>query len=425
MVWLHGSAFGATRRGASATTWLFTDGTSGQGVTSGRQLARQGAVVVSINYRVGFLGYLATDSLSAESPDGTSGNYALHDQLAALRWVQQNIARFGGDPDRVTLFGQGTGARLASLLMTSPSARGLFHRVILQSPGPMVPLERLGTAESAAASFEPTSLRDFWTVETIRRLDEQLSRRRFAPIVDGQLLPLDDVRAFAEGHFHAVPMMIGTVADEGSLYGAVASANALSGFRQWREQTFGNLPDTPSDIVPDPPASPSDATAAALMHAFGDVYVTHGVRRIALASAARQPKTFRYVFARSLVVTGHPPRHGEELGYVFGNLSEITLFSAMAPLSEGTRRRRLVGNPIDEALSEAMMAAWVRFAATGDPNGGDLPAWPPYTQTNEAILAFGDNIRLGREERAPALDAVERAFHSLQERESTRIRERP
>src|SRR4051812_33487240 len=212
MVWFHGGGF--------------TAGSGSDARSDGALLAARGVVVVSFNYRSGLFGFFAHPALSAESAHRTSGNYGLLDQMAALRWVADNIAAFGGDPSRVCAFGVSAGSASISLLLASPAAQGLFHSAILHSPGAGRPLATLAEAEAAGMRLG----RDLQQLRALgaRELFEQTAQlnpavrglttpRVLRPIQDGWLLPNDERAVFKSGRIRPMPLMVGSNADEGSL----------------------------------------------------------------------------------------------------------------------------------------------------------------------------------------------------------------
>jgi para-nitrobenzyl esterase len=348
----------------------FVGGSSAYPLYDGAKLAREGVVVVGFNYRVGIFGFLAHPQLSAESPQHASGNYALLDQIAALQWVKANIAAFGGDPGRITVFGESAGAVSIAVLMTSPLANGLFEQAILQSPT-LPPLASLAAAEKAGSAMGPqvAALRQLSAAELLTHNDSFFPRSNEgtvrltdfpAPIVDGYLLPEQPRAVFAKGRSNAVPMIVGVNADEGRMFSA-------------------------------------EGASAATSAAVGDANFVESARWIARGASQHQAKTFAYVFTRSVNGGPLPPTHSEELPFMFGSLEQPSFIKHPTAAADDLR------------LSAVMMRTWARFAATGDPNGPGLPKWPHYERTTDPYLELGTVIRTGAAFRKAQLDAIDRS----------------
>jgi len=356
MVFIYGGAF----IGGSAAYPLY----------DGARLAREGVVVVGFNYRVGIFGFLAHPQLSAESSQHASGNYGLLDQVAALQWVKANIAAFGGDPGRITVFGESAGAVSIAVLMTSPLTKGLFEQAILQSPT-LPPLASLSAAEKAGAAVGPqiAALRQLSAAELLTHNDNFFPRSNEhgvsltdfpAPIVDGYLLPEQPRAVFEKGSLSAVPLIVGVNADEGRMFAG-------------------------------------EGATAATSAAVGDATFVESARWIARGASQHQPKTFAYVFTRSVSGGPLPPTHSEELPFIFGSLEQPSFVKHAAPAADDLR------------LSDLMMRTWARFATTGDPNGPGLPQWPAYARTTDPYLEFGTVTNAGAAFRKVQLDALDRA----------------
>ena len=378
MVWFEGGSF-LTGTGASARV-------------DGAGFARSGVVLVTLNYRVGVFGYLAHPRLSAESGHGASGNYGLMDQLAALRWVRENIAAFGGDPTRVTVFGVSAGSASIALMLTAPAARGLFDRAIMQSPGSLRPLASLADAEAAGRAVGDD-------LALLRRMpaDELLAKnallnpkvrglttpRILRPIRDGYVIPREEADAYDDGEFANVPVMVGSTANEGGWAVGDMPIATVAEFRTYMEQNFGEA--TGEALERYPVRSDADVKPQ-LAAVFGDTQFTYGARGLARAISRRQPQTFRYLFKHG------PAGHSDDTSYIFGTEAEA--------VGEADRR-----------ISAAMMRYWVRFAETGDPNQPELPAWPRFAGPADNYLEFGEtDITTGSGWRTEHLDFIERFF---------------
>jgi para-nitrobenzyl esterase len=364
MVWIHG---GGNTGGAGASDPLY----------EGTRLISHGVVLVIIDYRLGVFGFLAHPELTRESPHHASGNYALLDQLAALRWVHENIAALGGDPDNVTIFGQSAGAADASLLMASPLARGLFHKAILESgPGGGLPrleqlepsgirlAERLKAPSTGALAF----LRSLSTADLLASGATSAS-----PNVDGWLFTEAPPTAFAAGRQLRLPVIIGSNAIEFSGQSAPAELT-----RQIQGR-YGDL--APKALALYGLAAPGDPLRRDPL--YGDAndqwrtdtgFRCPSVLQGLWQSAAGSP-TWMYEFDRAI-----PPNptvvHSSELSYVFGNL-----------LPTGSQAGRY--EEADHRLSAAIQTYWTNFAKTGDPNGAGAPQWPRFDASSRRYLEFG------------------------------------
>jgi para-nitrobenzyl esterase len=360
----------------------------------GEGLARKGAVVVTLNYRVGALGYIAHPALTAEA--GASGNYASMDILAALTWVQRNIAGFGGDPDCVTLFGQSAGAMHINALMTARGAKGLFHRAIAQSGGRLhggqmgPPMKSLAEAEADGAAL--LAGLGAHTLEELRDLPADVMaapRGMWDLIIDGAVLDEDIQTVFERGGQAHVPLIAGFNADEGAAYPEhdIETAEAVEAMARAR---FGDQAKAFLDLYP----TRSDADAKALKHRLPrDASFGFQAFKLAeLQSRVRTARTFAYYFDRAAPLPagqrfrepvppgGYGAFHGCEIWYVFDTL----------------RTRPNPGTEEDQALADAIGRYWVNFARSGDPNGRGLPRWPVYASPQRQALRLGDAIHADR-----------------------------
>jgi para-nitrobenzyl esterase len=380
MVWIHG---GALTRGSGSIPFY-----------DGEALARKGVVLVTINYRLGPFGYFAHPALSRESEHGSSGNYGVLDQIAALQWVQRNIAALGGDPGRVTIFGESAGSWSVCSLVATPLSKGLFHRAIGQSGGCFAAMhylkeERNGfpSAEKAgegltrllgcdAAADPLEALRGKSADEVLAAASKDPAQARTRANVDGWVFPEEISKIYATGKQQPVPVIVGSNADEGtSLVGAAVPAS-MDGFLTVIRRKYGDLADQFLKVYP--VTSESDLRDA-FLHSFRDEWFTWEMRTWARMTHKAQGKAYVYYFSH---VPPRPDRekygayHAAEIVYAFNNLQKTPWDN----------------QPADQRLAEAMSDCWVRFAASGDPNGGTLPAWSAYSQEGESYLEFGDSI---------------------------------
>jgi para-nitrobenzyl esterase len=379
MVWFEGGSF-MTVSGASARI-------------DGSQLARRGVIVVTVNYRVNIFGFLSHPLLTAESAHHASSNYGLMDQIAALRWVRANIAAFGGDVTRVTVFGVSAGSASISLLLTSPLAVGLFDQAILHSPGAFRPLCTLADAEAAGSVVDgPLATMRAMTTDNLLAYIPRIvpkvrgltTPRILRPIYDGYVLPQQESDAYDDGNFMHVPLMVGSTANEGGWAVGDLPVNTVAEYRAYMQQNFG---DATAEALSLYPVERDDEVKSRLADVFGDTQFTYGARSVAQASSRYQPKTFRYLFRQGTAA------HADDTPYVFGNLPDGA--------TEDDRR-----------VSELQMTAWTRFAATGDPNGDGIPPWPRYDREADGYLEIGARPQLRDHWRSEHLDFIDRYLRS-------------
>lgn len=377
MVWIHGGSN------------IYGEGSSP--IYDGARLARRGAVIVTINYRLGALGFLAHPALTAESQNHASGNYALLDQIAALQWVQRNITSLGGDTARVTVFGESAGSIDIMHLMASPRAAGLFHRAIAESGAPMGALTRLAQAEASGVAFARAAGIDSTAgaLNALRKLPADsvvaLSMRLLAahpslgaPIVDGAVLPEMTGNAFDHGRIARVPLMLGSNALEMSSLRVYVPQfeRTVGNFSAWVTRSFGLASQRVLSLYP----VRADADVEmALLRATTHMFMTCPTRFAARGAARAGMPTYLYQFTR--VLPGGESLgayHSAEIGYIFG-----------------TKESWLPLEPVDHELSESMARFWVQFAATGNPNVAGLPEWLPYDQATDRHLELGNTIAAG------------------------------
>jgi para-nitrobenzyl esterase len=369
MVWIHGGSFQA--------------GSASEPRQDGARLARKGVVVVSLNYRLGVFGFLAHPELTKESGHGASGNYGLLDQVAALRWVRDNAAAFGGDPGNVTIFGESAGSFAVSALMASPLARGLFQRAIGESGAYMGPavlaLASLATSEAMGSKWAASIGADSLSALRKRPADEILQAAPmiepwFVPTIDGYALPKDPKAIYAAGEQAHVPLLAGWNADEVRADVVLARDNPTAkSFVAQTRRRFGPAADSILAVYPAGSDAEALESAAALA---GDLFVGYATWKwVDAHRTTGASPVYRYSFDRKIPVApgtkvdGFPAttadvgaRHAGEIEYVFGALDTV----AGAPW-----------DPADRQLSDLMMTCWSAFARTGDPNGPGTPKWPP------------------------------------------------
>jgi para-nitrobenzyl esterase len=362
MVWIHGGGN--------------VQGYASEPCFDGDAFARKGVVLVSINYRLGIFSCFAHPALTAESPQHVSGNYGEFDQIAALKWVQKNIAAFGGNPTNVTIFGQSSGGASINRLLVSPLAKGLFQKVIIESAAVWNSRDSKATLaemEQRGVLFAETN--GVHTLKELRAMSANdllagFAKLRFDPNIDGYVLPDLAVNIFSRGGQFAVPMLLGSTSDEGS-FAPVKAAT----FRADIAKRFGALTNEFFKLYP----ADSDAQAAQSKHDERRDESAAGERAEAASQAALGQPVWLYYFDRK------PPGrdrekygafHASELEYVFN-----TLNATDRPWEETDRK-----------LADAMIAYWSNFAATGNPNGAGLPPWPAYDSKSDMSMELGGNI---------------------------------
>lgn len=376
MVWIHGGAF--TRGSGAIPTY------------DGEHLASKGIVLVTINYRLGVFGFLAHPDLTREADKKASGNYALLDIVKALEWVRQNIAAFGGDANRVTIFGESAGSFAVNLLQASPLARGLFHRAIGQSGanfgnGGSRTLA-LGAAEKDGAKLS-ASIVDL----RARPASELLkSAGTFRPVVDKWFLPADVSTVFANGEQNDVPLLAGYNQDEGTTLAPwTGNAQYFAGMLRQRYPAFA------SELLQIYPAATDEEAARSYYASFRDQSMGWQMRTW-VRSAVKTGKSPAYLYYFTRVPPGadlkkYGAYHAAEIQYVFGNLNP-----------------RRQWEDADRELSAAMSDYWVNFAATGDPNRKGARHWPKYDAHKDQSMVFGDHVTVQTGVNRKALDLLDR-----------------
>jgi para-nitrobenzyl esterase len=395
MVWIHG---GGNVEGSQEWPPL------------GPALAAHGLVVVTINYRLGVLGYLAHPELSAESLDHISGNYGLLDQLAALRWVKHNIRNFGGDPHRVTIFGASSGSLDICDLMASPLARGLFDRAIMQSGVCVDGLSpTLTEQEASGVAFAAKIVQEKKgpAIEQLRSIPADELVRNAAksdgvdwnPIIDKRVLPEQPLLVFRRGRQAKVPVIVGSNLDEVSIFasplvgGRSYRPQTVTEYQNWLKRKFGNQADAVFQAYP---AAQDSQVPAAFLAMDTDYSFGFGSHLLAREVAATGQKAYLYIFT----MTGSGPF--ESLG-AFHSLESMYLSKHYWT--------DWVSDSHDESLSNAIIEYWTSFGANGDPSSARLPAWPLYRENEPEAQELGKHIGPVR---VPRMDAM-RVFSKLLE----------
>jgi para-nitrobenzyl esterase len=413
-VWAAGDAGPGARLGARlpVIVWIygggFTLGSSGMAMYDGESVAKKGVIFVSFNYRVGILGNLAHPELTAESVDHASGNYGFLDQVAALRWVKRNIARFGGDPDDVTITGQSAGAMSVSALEASPLARGLFKHGIAMSLSMFDSRFKFPTLSEAEkvglevqSALGAASLAEMRLIQADKILAVQKDCQlgcagsiAVSPDIDGHFLPDTVPNIFAAGKQNDVATVAGFTRDESS--NELRTAANLEAYRAAARKLYGDQADRLLALYP---AKTDEEAKAMGALAAREGLVEAGTRNWAMAQRKTGTAPFyMYMFARV-----HPFAPGVEF---FDTPQKIGAYhTSDVPYWFGTQdafnkfRTTRLWSEFDRALSERMMDTLIAFARTGDPATA-ATAWPQWTPDQQQYLEFGDDTGVRYENRA-------------------------
>ena len=391
MVWIYGGGFSG-----GDTAWY-----------TGEQTAKKGVVYVNIAYRVGPLGFLAHPELSAETTNHVSGNYGLLDQIAGLQWVKKNIAAFGGDPNKVTIFGESAGGISVSMLCASPLAKGLFEGAISQSGGSFGPpskttfpgenMKRLADAERAGEAYVKAA--NVTSIAELRKIspDKLPGGRGLGsawPIIDGWVIPDDQHKLYEAGKYNDTPVLIGYNSDEGSSFSPPRTpeeyiTNVHKRYGKFADDLIKAYP-TGTNTVP--------KTARDMMRdtAFG----WHTWSWARLQAQTGKSKVFYYYFDQpqrnpdGSLKTGYGSSHAMDVNYVLQHLD------SKSPQTTKT----------DLEISEAMSTYWVNFAKHGDPNGEGLPSWPAFSGTKPQVMYFQQTPHAGPVPSAESLKVLDAYF---------------
>jgi len=399
--------------------WIYGGGLN-NGMTSapayeGTHLAERGAVVVSVGYRVGALGFLADSELSAESPHHVSGNYGLLDMIAALQWVKANIAKFGGDPSRVTIFGESAGGFAVGLLAESPLAKGLFQRGISESGGIFVSAGPSSSDLRAAEASGERFLRKLGAsniataralaAETLVKAESRGGDGQSSVAADGYVLPddQDEYDLYRTDRFIDTPLLLGTNSDEGRLLAPPRASPAQ--FEAQIRAKFGSYADAILALYPHATNAEAEQAERDLVR---DSSLAQPTWAWALLHSQQAPdKVYLYYFDRRSPQAPLGPTHTAEIGYVFGNLVS-TVKGAPFALSGPP-------GPADIALSKLIQSYWVNFAKTGDPNGPGLPVWPAFSASSQQVMYLDAHPHAGPVPNLKKLKALDAYFAWLRE----------
>lgn len=366
MVWIYGGGL--------------SSGSANCDIYDGEEIAKKGVVFVSINYRVGVMGFMAHPELSKESGNNASGNYGFLDQIAALKWVQKNIVAFGGDPSNVTILGQSAGAFSVNALIASPLAKDLFHKAIPQSGGLLSRMlsQNLEQAEKQGIKFmelaKVTSIADLrkLSAEEIQKLSNNQAAGRFGVTMDGYVLPTDILAHFKNGKHNQVPIITGWVTGDGSFLGE--NKTTIDEYKKEAQAKYG---DKAAEFLSIFPVSTIEEVKA--MKQKQTLIGFAGMPAHLLAIYTNKPA---YLYQFSHV----PPDKPNFPNYGAFHTSEVpyalhTLHTWQRPWQQ-----------LDKDIENTMSSYWVNFAKTGNPNGGGLPEWKTYDKQTGNMLQFGDKV---------------------------------
>ncbi len=386
MLWIHGGAY--------------TAGASSEPRYDGSALAAKGVVLVTINYRLGVFGFLASEELAKEG-GGHAGNYAMMDMVAALQWVKQNIAGFGGDAGNVTIFGESAGSFAVSTLLAAPEARGLFHKVIGESGAPftsVLPMSTLAERgprdQQWADSLGVKSLAELRALPT-EKVIEAASKKPvgwFSPVIDGRFLPEGVPEIYAAGKQAHVPAIIGWNRHERA--GTLSKGMTAEKWKAFAAEHYGKQ--TEQFLTAFPGSSDEEAVQSADSYTT-ELFIALGAWKwVEAQSRTGEAPVYRFRFDLPATPSEMHPEgkyafHSDELEYVFGTLDA---------------RHGATWRPEDRKLSEQMIGYWTNFARTGDPNGKGLPHWPRY-DTDKQLIHLDSTITSGP-------DALRAQFEFLQ-----------
>lgn len=398
MVWIHGGGFQTEHYGGDLWT----------------SLARRGVVIVSVEYRTGALGFMAHPELTKESDNGHSGNYGLLDQIYALKWVQRNIANFGGDPAKVTIFGESAGAISCSILAGSPQAKGLFRAVISQSGGSFAPWSDSGRtlvtnasqkgAEQQGLAFQKhlkkKNIKQMRKMDALELCGDNVGFGGFWPCVDGYVITDDLYRNYEKGDYNDVPVIVMTNSDEGVLFTGPNVSPAV--YQSTVKAMFGEFADEALTLYP-------GNTEEEAYFSNGDFFRDMGFAWPSFAWASLQARTGKsksyaaYLAQPSEVsFAGNKKRHG------VSHADDILYLN-------GTFLLQPEKYPAEAAVAEIIQQYWVNFAKTGNPNGKGLPYWPAFDKDKPTTMQFSNGASLIMVPNRQQIDFVDRFYKAKRE----------
>ena len=414
MVWIHGGAF--------------LMGSGSETIYHGDRLAQDEVVVVTVNYRLGLLGFFAHPALSAEAANGVSGNQALYDQIAALQWVQDNIAAFGGDPENVTIFGESAGSMSVCYLVATPLAEGLFQKAIGQSGGcfakhptftesspefQLIPTPPVGDnsgygVSSVIVKALGIESNDASAIEQMRAMStdtifEKLAENGFvapwrAIYVDGQMFPTQMRTLMSDGRANQVHTLVGSTRDEGVMLWPQVPEDSVE---DWKANLNANSPAFGSQLIDVYASDAEQSTKTATQEIMSDLFFGGEMRKWAELVTGQDRNAFVYVFNHAPPIENFGRTlgafHGGEIQYVFQSHDGENAEDGLPLLWDAS----------DRSVANTMRAYWVNFAKSGDPNGEGLPTWPKYDPASRNTLAIEEETHVVADFRKAKFDVIE------------------
>ncbi|MEP7111303.1 MAG: carboxylesterase family protein [Ferruginibacter sp.] len=393
LVWIYGGGFAV--------------GYTSDPMYNGENLAKKGVILISIAYRVGQLGFLAHPELSKESPNHVSGNYGLLDMIAGLDWIKKNIAAFGGDPNKVTIFGESAGGIAVSMLCASPLAKGLFQGAISESGGSFGPtrpttfpgenMKTLQQAEAEGKAFVQKA--GVLSIDELRKIPADKVPSGFGmaggwPIVDGYVIPDDQYGLYEMKKYNDVPVLIGYNSDEGASFSPFKTPEAYIAGVQKR---YGKFAD---DLIKAYPAGTGTVPKTARDLARDAAFGWHTWSWAMLQAKTGRSNVYYYYFDQhpdypdSSKRFGYGATHGQEVAYVFQHLD--------------TANPEI--NSTDISIADAMSTYWTNFAKYGHPNSNRVPAWPAFSNDKPSVMYFGKTPHIGPVPGAASLKVLDAYF---------------
>jgi para-nitrobenzyl esterase len=358
LVWIYGGGF--------------ISGGTAVPIYDGEALAKKGVIFVSVNYRVGVFGFLALPELTKESPDKSSGNYGILDQITALQWIKKNIQAFGGDPENITIAGQSAGSMSVNCLVASPVAKGVFNKAIAESGSLLTNFSMtLADAEQQGnkllTAVHVSSLAD---LRKVPAADLMKFSGQYRPVVDGYVLPQSVSDIFAAGHENHVPVITGWNADESFIFGY----KTKEAFQQEAKEKYGAK--APEFLEYFPASTDEEAKRSQVLISRNTIFALSGFKWASLQSAEGKAPIYVYYFSRKLPATADYVKYGAfhtgEVAYVMDNLEFL----------------HRPWESADTTLANLMSSYWVNFMYSGNPNGGSLPDWPAFNTTQYQVMVF-------------------------------------